>query len=50
MSLCMYQFTYHVILYCYVPIFQSQKILKDMGVDVTTESTKLGRGTSVKFE
>ena len=28
---------------------QSQKILKDLGVDIVGESSKLPRGTSVKF-
>ena len=33
------------ILFC----IQSQKLLKDLGVDIVGESTKLGRGSSVKF-
>lgn len=40
---------YRIILFYYIEPPQVQKILKDLGVENLGESTKLGRGSSVKF-
>jgi len=44
---CKVYLTYLSLYFC--PFPQSQKILKDLGVDIVGESSKLPRGTSVKF-